>query len=541
MFRPLLSSVPTTSFVTGKANNTSRPMFSRNSSVTTSSNASSEHGGTVAPYLDSDHDQVDYPDGESEKIEGSDVHEEVFNFDKVDELNENLDHDEEPLDCSRGDFGRELLEVTCSRCRKRFFIMEHEADVNLCEECVGADKISVLQPALMRDEIGQMGTSMKIEDDFHEKDNSENIPHDEECSVVLTKISPGETREKSNGLMYDEAMNHDTLERHKEKQIEILREHVATDLNLDKTTEATVPEVNASGNFLPEELSADLEVKDLAQQTNTTTKNEKQSPPPDPKLEDLNKEPVVSDLGSTNKQRHIEPAVSPMHRGENTEGTGISVLLMERSCSSKWPVIEGRAFSATNIHCSEPSYTRDNTSVLKRSLGHQSSSTSSSVDLGPFRNTEARLNRLLRNRNKTSGQHASSLSTGSMSDMSISGSSVCIGPRSDNNEELCCNSFDEDSKTTEAASPSVNKRNFEGVQSISTENEISDVIGVSIDECDEKILDVQNDAESEQMEEIKIDSLEESHTSTVSEKEELVTPGESCIFETSSTSPGKSY
>jgi hypothetical protein len=539
MFRPLLSSVPTTSFVTGKAHNTSRLMFSRNSSVTTSSNASSEQGGTVAPYTDSDHDQVDYPDGESEKIEGSDIHEEVFAFDKVDELNENLDHDEESLDCARGDFGREWLEVTCSRCRKRFFIMEHDADVNLCEKCVTADKIAVLQPALMMDGMGQMETSMKTEDDFHEEDKCENIPHDEECSTVLTKISSEETRGENNGLVHGDAMNHGALERHKEKQIEILREHVATDLNLDKTIEETVPEVNASGKFFSEELSTDLEVKDLAQQTKTNTKYEKQPPPPDPKL-DLNKE-VISDLGSSNEQHHIEPAISPMHRGDNTEGTGISVLLVERSSSSKWPVIEGRAFSTTNIHCSEPSYTRDNTSVLKRSLGHQSSSASSSVDLGQFRNTEVRLHRLLNDRNKTSGHHASSLSTGSMSDMSISGSSVRIGPKSDNNEELCGSFDEEDSKASEVASLLVNERNFEGVQNISTEKELSDVIEASIDECDEKNLDVQNKAEYEQMEEIKTDSLEESHVSTVSEKEELVTPGESCIVEVSSTRPGKSY
>lgn len=541
MFRPLLSSVPTTSFVTGKANNTSRPMFSRNSSVTTSSNASSEHGVTIAPYIDSDHDQVDYPDGESEKIEGSDVHEEVFAFDKVDDLNENSGHDEELLECSRGDFGRELVEVSCSRCRKRFFIMEDDTDVDFCEECVAADKISVLQPAVMRrDGMAQMETST-VEDDFHEKSKSENIPCGEESSVLLAKFSPEETREESNGLTVDDAMHHGVLERHKKKHIEILREHVATDLNMDKTIKATAPEVDASGNFVPKEPSADLEVKDLpTHQASIYIKNERQPPPPEPKLGDLNKEPVISDLGSYNEQHQIEPTISPVHRDENPEGTGISVLLMQRSSSSKWPVVEGRSFSVTNIHCSEPSYTRDNASLLKRSLGHQSSSASSSVDLGPFRNTESRLHRLLSNRNKTPGRHVSSLSTGSVSDMSISGSSVRIGPRSDNNEELC-NSFDEeDCKASEASSPSVRERNVEGVQNISTENEVSDVMEASIDEYDENILDAQNDAESELAKKTKTDSLEESHISTVSEKEELVTPVESCIVEVSSNNQGKS-
>lgn len=516
MFRPLLSSVPTTSFVTGKANSTSRPMFSRNSSVTTSSNASSEHGATVAPYIDSDHDQVDYPDGESEKVKLYEVHEEVFAFDKGHELNENLSHDDEVLEHSRGDFGREMVEVSCSRCRTRFFIMEDDADVDLCEVCVTAGKIAVLRPDVMRDEMAQM------------------------YSMLLPEFSK-ELTEESNDLTVDDAMEHAVLESHKGKQIEILREQVATDLNLDKTIATTAPEVNTNGNFVPKEPSADLEMNDLpTQPTGTNTENERQQSPPDSKLEELNKEPVISELGSYSKPHQIEPTMSPMHRGENTEGTGISVLLMQRSNSSKWPVVEGRSFSATNIHCSEPSYTRDNTSVLKRSLGHQSSSASSSVDLGPFRNTEARLHRLLSNRNKTSGRHVSSLSTGSVSDMSISGSSVRIGPRSENNEELC-NSFDmEDSKASEIASPSVSERNVEGVQNISTENEASDVREASVDVYDEKILDIKNDAELEQMEATKTDALDESHISTGSEKEELVTPVKSCVVEVSSDNHGKS-
>ncbi|KAJ4819012.1 RUN/FYVE domain protein [Rhynchospora pubera] len=560
MFRPLLSSVPTTSFVTGKASNTSRPMFSRNSSLTTSSNASSEHGATVAPYIDSDHDQVEYPDSESEKIEGFDVHEEVFAFDKVDVLlDENLDRNEELLERPLGDFGREMVEVTCSRCRRKFFIMVDDTDVGLCEECDAADRIAVLQPGVMRDEMARMEIStesednlcqkaksenvpyekepipefvevtMKSEDNFHQKAKSENVLYEKEPSMLQPELSSKEIMEESNDL------EHSVLERDKEKQMEVLRERVSADLNLDKTTEATAPEVDASGKFVPEEYYTDLEVKDLpAQQISIHAQNERQQPPPDSKWEDLNKEPTISDLGSYNKQHKTEITIGPMHRGENTEGSGISVLLMQRSNSSKWPVVEGRSISATNIHCSEPSYTRDSTSVLKRSLGHQSSSASSSVDLGPFRNTEARLHRLLRNRNKTSGQHVSSFSTGSVSDMSISGSSIHIGPRSDNNEELC-NSFDgEYSKGSETASPSISERNVKEAQNISMENEASDVLEASVEEYDERILDVQNEAESEQTEPTRMDSLDESHTSTVSEKNEFATPVESCIVEVSS-------
>ena len=37
---------------------------------------------------------------------------------------------------------------------------------------------------------------------------------------------------------------------------------------------------------------------------------------------------------------------------ETTEGTGISVLLVPKSNSNKWPVVEGRALAATSILCS---------------------------------------------------------------------------------------------------------------------------------------------------------------------------------------------
>lgn len=77
MFRPLLSSVPASTFYVGNTNSIFRPMFSRNSSLTTSSNGSSEHGASVAPDLeDDDHDQSDLA-GEWGKKK-SEFQEEVF-------------------------------------------------------------------------------------------------------------------------------------------------------------------------------------------------------------------------------------------------------------------------------------------------------------------------------------------------------------------------------------------------------------------------------------------------------------------------------
>jgi len=91
-FRPLLSSVPVTTFGAGKIINVHKTMFSHNSSVTTSSNASSEHGATFSHHIDSDQEQHDLI-GEWEADDGFRVHEDIFMFDKLDELNEETIYD----------------------------------------------------------------------------------------------------------------------------------------------------------------------------------------------------------------------------------------------------------------------------------------------------------------------------------------------------------------------------------------------------------------------------------------------------------------
>ncbi|KAF8399901.1 hypothetical protein HHK36_015771 [Tetracentron sinense] len=92
MFRPLLSSVPSTTFYVGKENSAHHLLISRNSSVTTSSNASSEQGASVAPDIEeSDHNQDDMAN-EWGMAPYPDAQDEVFVFDKVEEVNEDVEH-----------------------------------------------------------------------------------------------------------------------------------------------------------------------------------------------------------------------------------------------------------------------------------------------------------------------------------------------------------------------------------------------------------------------------------------------------------------
>lgn len=83
MFRPLMSSAPVASFYTYKRSNFLHQGSSINSSVTTSSNASSEQGARVAPYTEAgDHDIADVSD-ESRECLTTLCPKEIFAFNKT--------------------------------------------------------------------------------------------------------------------------------------------------------------------------------------------------------------------------------------------------------------------------------------------------------------------------------------------------------------------------------------------------------------------------------------------------------------------------
>lgn len=84
MFRPLLSSVPSTTFYVGKASST-HSIMSLNSSFTTSSNTSSDRGMSALPDPQGDCYSQDDIVGEFGKMICPDIQEEVFAFDKTDE------------------------------------------------------------------------------------------------------------------------------------------------------------------------------------------------------------------------------------------------------------------------------------------------------------------------------------------------------------------------------------------------------------------------------------------------------------------------
>ncbi|KAJ6824968.1 uncharacterized protein M6B38_377885 [Iris pallida] len=369
MFRPLLSSVPAATFYVGKANNTQRPMFSRNSSLTTSTSANTEQGASFAPDIEgSEH--------ECERIEDPDANEEMFIFDKADDIvedcghkifvgrphsgsrcfNENmasrLDSQEcnnsivnsgetassattaEPP-CATDHFsvvdGREIMTI-CSKCGRRFQLVELNGNTNICEECAKIDQLFGVEPSVHITQNETVKSDSYMETDIL-------------CNEVQVSGVP-ESPEKSDG----DGQNQQDIQ----QEPDFLDENCPVQLLMNQS------ELNLSDNQLDNqpEVSATL-----------------------------------SDNGS--KLGHMEYAANPSLRVDNPEGTGISVLLTQRSSSSKWPVVQGRAFSATNILCSEPSYVRDNASSLRRSIRWDSASASSSTDLGSSRQSEGRIQRQL--------------------------------------------------------------------------------------------------------------------------------------------------
>ncbi|KAF0888681.1 hypothetical protein E2562_016478 [Oryza meyeriana var. granulata] len=432
MFRPLLSSVPTTTFNAGKGNAVHRPMFSHNSSMTTSSNASSEHSATFVPCVDNDQEQHDQI---SEWDDSHQAHVDIFMFDKLDELNEETRHEETAkfVESNRQDIDMEKdwaanqtscngtnsshvgygEMATCTRCGKFFKVMDVDGQGEYCEECglmlsiCSADPVTrTLQEANRQDEItanfkSYAESEPPIASDFVGYREEASLGHqvnDEPPADCTKSCSPLQSMEDTNEEML---LTHEVSDSQQAEPISAEHEHFRDQIN---SQNQTLPQ------FLPE---LDCQHNESIYQTASGDN--------------------YHQLGST---AYASPKV------ENADAAGISVLLLQKSSSNKWPVLEGRTLSATNILCSEPYYTRDSINVMKRSFGRDSSSAASSIDLGSSRQSDVRFERL---RSGKRGEFEkprisstmSHQSVASVSDMSISGSSASLCPQSDVIGDTC--------------------------------------------------------------------------------------------------------
>ncbi|OMO81432.1 hypothetical protein COLO4_23621 [Corchorus olitorius] len=380
MFRPLLSSVPSTTFYTGKGSSAHRSLISRNSSVTSSSNASSDQ---VSAVLDSEVNDHQHDDMASESGKGpcADVQEEVFAFDKMDVLNQDAsyerrdgslnilmedadrdsaiqcdpEHSEElsrhgleveisstsDALCDRGDLSEvDSFENTkiCSRCGCRYHVIEPvEEEISLCTDCSRQQDIAAFdlsERTIVTEEISP-GLSIKVcEEDKQVKELETSLPSSDSLLQVTDAVEPLISQQEENIKQSENFSQENSLGRS-------LAE--GGEQRLDNHQEMDQPAV---GYSLPDR-----------------------------------------DTGSQHLQNSGEHSGLKIH---TSEVAGISVLL-KRSNSNKGAVVQGRTFAT--IPYEDLSYARDSSNSFRSSIGHGSISASSSVDFSSSRQTDTRVQR----------------------------------------------------------------------------------------------------------------------------------------------------
>ncbi|KAF4404827.1 hypothetical protein G4B88_006213 [Cannabis sativa] len=396
MFRPLLSSVPSTTFYVGKTSSAHHSLISRNSSVTTSSNASSDQGACAAPDTEgNDHNQDDVAI-EYERVPFSDVPEEVFAFDKMDVVNEVIGHEIDDGSINNVEFDRGPK-----------------------TEFVVADPGEFHHHSIVT-EVGPTSETSFVNDDFSEVDSIENMAV---CSRCGCRYHASETEERFNGLcrectMKDKLLRITTLETAVVVDtFPVSSTHITEERHYDDLTSMAVPELSQNTDErgpksfqdeenLEEGKSSYNEQNHSYLQENSLAKSKEEGGEVRfaKQLEDG---PLAVGQGlpsnDTGGQKLHHVTDYPNLRFEVSEGAGISVLL-KRTSSNKGTVVRGRNFSAASIPYDDLSYAKDSVSSMRSSIGHGSFSTSSSVDFGT-RQTDSRVQRQLSSGRKSDTEH----------------------------------------------------------------------------------------------------------------------------------------
>ncbi|TXG56103.1 hypothetical protein EZV62_017416 [Acer yangbiense] len=406
MFRPLLSSVPSTTFYAGKGNSVHRTMISRNSSLTTSSNASSDQGTSVAPDTEGSDHQHDDTTSDSGKVLYPDVQEEVFALDEdvkherhdrssnlqLDGLNPDIECDPDVSeefshlgldleviptsdalsvggDCSEvGNF--ETLRL-CSKCSLRYRVTEPvEGNIDLCPDCRKQNDLVNLtntETTLVVAEDSPL-LSINISEENKRFDESEPpMVVSELVPQVFNTVEPRVSEHKDNVEQSQRYSRENSLAR---SVVEGGEQRLNYQKEMDQPT---------VGYDLPDKGNGSRQLQ--------------------------------------HSNDHLDTKV------DTSEGAGIS-LLLKRSSSSKGPVFQGRTFTATSIPYEDLSYTRDSSNSLRSSIGYGSASASSSVDFSSSRQTDNRVQRQLSGRKSDMENYRYDVSAKSQSiASSLSGSS----------------------------------------------------------------------------------------------------------------------
>jgi hypothetical protein len=448
-----------------------------------------------------DQEQIDVF-SESEATPSSIIHEDTSMFDKLDGLNEgpschSLSTTRSGPECPSSvkyaestveDLNMETIRIsqtscnvvssanvqhtkmaTCTRCGKSFNAIVDGEEVNFCEECALVGVVLFVDP------------NIQTLEEAHQQDHktrnckpcgASEAPHitadfieDIKTSSLVNQLANAETQADYLQKCPQPQSTMDTTERmlsqqHAENVSENLKPHDIGDSPLGNNIDISSHQCSI-GDCQQKEPTSVIECDILRDQT-------------------ANHHNEVSKCLLETMHGSIEfvsntLAIDSSHemgsvnlKTENIEGAGISLLLLQKSSSNKWPVVEGRPLAATNICCSEPYYTRDNVSTVKHTIGWDSSSATSSIDQGSSRQS-VHLERL-KSSNRYDFERSQISSTvscqsiASVSDVSTSNRSVSVCPRSnaivdtgfqtDNSESsasrsmICTEELDESCKYT---------------------------------------------------------------------------------------------
>lgn len=332
MFRPLLSGAPSSTFHAGKASAHNRSLTSRNSSITTSSNAGFDQAESKAH--DSEESEQNQEDVTSNHVKGNypDMDDEVFVMDPADSLNEITEDRNQPDATTDMDTAVIVLYTnhdtpdmeTCSKCGRTFHSADvvMEGDLHLCLECKSLEVNSTITNPLKKVMVGESNTHDFVHIAEHGSlevlDQSASIP--EPLQVACT----GQTESKHLDQIANETQNSYS--------------DSSQNYSIDVFEEGELP---------------------IALQ-----------------------KVIKRDTEDSNSRLDV------------SEGEGIS-LLLKRSSSLKGHIVQSRSFTASNTSYDDFAYARDSVNSMRSSIQHTSASVSSSIDLGSSRLTEIRIHRQL--------------------------------------------------------------------------------------------------------------------------------------------------
>ncbi|XP_047965417.1 uncharacterized protein LOC125209884 [Salvia hispanica] len=373
MFRPLLSSVPSSTFYAGKASTHHRALTSRNSSITTSSNASSDQG--ISGALDTEENEQNQDDVTSDFVKGRypTMQHEVFAMDHTDAVNEAIENRiiEEVSGYQDAENGNPARVISLSDTAESSSQLDTSADVILDGKY---DYFDV-------DGTSDMEICSGCSDMFP---SSELVKEGDlwfclECSSLKTNsmatlpvTTVKRDKEIAEAIVHDEECGwHDVLD-----QSVSIQESVPV-MGAGETEMHHLNSTAIDDQYSKTERGMDHDV----------LQSEKRG------LMVTSQQEIVGavEFHSGHQQLH-QSGVCSTSEADVSEGTGIS-LLLKSSSSSKGHLIQSRSFTASNICYDDFSYVRDSVNSMRSSGGYSNASVSSSTDLGSSRQTEARIRR----------------------------------------------------------------------------------------------------------------------------------------------------